>query len=382
MATLLKVLTVFLFLFAIAAFVFGLANFNKREELIGRTHELEEFAKNVSAHIEKVAPEKPAEGTVDHDPGYWDQDEPQDRPVDAITTTDAEDFWSEYKDELETEIRDTFNLGAQEDVLSTYYHMVPDENGELVVEKDRQGRKITKGKGTMHDLLEEVVARAEAQRAQLQASRRQLKDLREQMEQIVQMLNEQKKLRRENLAEITRLNGVIAEKDTVIAQKETEIARLEREIDDKNDEISTLQADIAQKDQDLQDAKTEIERLKERIRVLLIDKRSTGTDDTTTVAVKGAVAPGEKGRIVKVDQEQAFVIVQFTDEAVAEIRSEDGAFAPIELMVHRPKADGTPGKIITRIRVTTPPAKNNLAIADNKYGWEQEPVQVGDVVIY
>ena len=86
---------------------------------------------------------------------------------------------------------------------------------------------------------------------------------------------------------------------------------------------------------------------------------------------------GPKGSVMLTNTDWAFVLVKFTDEAKAEITA-DG-FVPIDMMVHR-KINGV-DTIVTRIRVTTPPDKNNVSIADIVYGWDQIPIQVGDTVV-
>jgi hypothetical protein len=79
-----------------------------------------------------------------------------------------------------------------------------------------------------------------------------------------------------------------------------------------------------------------------------------------------------------VDRELAFVLVKLTPEASQEITA--GGFAPVEMMVHRKTAEGD--QIVTRLRIANPPNKENLVIADNLYGWEQVPVEAGDIVVY
>ena len=75
MGKLLKVLTIFVFLFSVAAFVLGVLNFNKRELLIGRTNMLEQYVTRLAATIETEQPE--FDGTPDHT--EWDVDEVTDR---------------------------------------------------------------------------------------------------------------------------------------------------------------------------------------------------------------------------------------------------------------------------------------------------------------
>ena len=75
------------------------------------------------------------------------------------------------------------------------------------------------------------------------------------------------------------------------------------------------------------------------------------------------------------------MIVELTPDAAKEIIPEGEFPAPVEMMVRRKGPDGS-DVIVTRIRIIAPPNKENLAIADNVYGWEQVDVEVGDEDIY
>ena len=277
------------------------------------------------------------------------------------------------------------NLGTRQnkDILATYYHMVPnpEKPGEMMIDRDMQGAPVVEGAGTMHDLLEDTLARADAQIKRLNTTRQQLITLRMQLDEVAGLLNEEKQLRRGNLATITQLNKKIEELENIIVQKDNEIARLEREKAELNDQISMLNDQIAEKDQQIQEQETQIARLKEQIDRLLaqVADDSRGPGGTITLS-QLALTPGVKGKIREVNREFAFVIVELTEEAKAEVMPE-GEFHPVELMVHRKGADGE-DIIVTRIRLINPPSEDRLTIGENLYGWEQIPVEPGDAVIY
>lgn len=378
MGKLLKVLTIFVFLFSVAAFVLGVLNFNKRELLIGRTHMLEEYVTKLAATVETEQPE--FDGTPDHT--EWDVDEVTDRVNDD---PEMSEFWPSYSNALETAGTTFVNLGTRQnkDILATYYHMVPnpEKPGEMMIDRDMQGAPVVEGAGTMHDLLEDTLARADAQIKRLNTTRQQLITLRMQLDEVAGLLNEEKQLRRGNLATITQLNKKIEELENIIVQKDNEIARLEREKAELNDQISMLNDQIAEKDQQIQEQETQIARLKEQIDRLLaqVADDSRGPGGTITLS-QLALTPGVKGKIREVNREFAFVIVELTEEAKAEVMPE-GEFHPVELMVHRKGADGE-DIIVTRIRLINPPSDDRLTIGENMYGWEQIPVEPGDAVIY
>ena len=376
MGKLLKVLTIFVFLFSVAAFVLGVLNFNKRELLIGRTNMLEQYVTKLAATIETEQPE--FDGTPDHT--EWDVDEVTDRVNDD---PEMSEFWNTYSNALETSGTTFVNLGTRQnkDILATYYHMVPnpEKPGEMMIDRDMQGAPVVEGEGTMHNLLEDTLARADAQIKRLNTTRQQLITLRMQLDEVAGLLNEEKQQRRANLATITQLNKKIEELENIIVQKDNEIARLEREKAELNDQIAMLNDQIAEKDQQIQEQETQIARLKEEIARL----RATVTEDPVgrgLALAQLSLTPGVKGKIREVNREYAFVIVELTEEAKAEVMPE-GEFQPVELMVHRKGADGE-DIIVTRIRLINPPSDDRLTIGENMYGWEQIPVEPGDAVIY
>ena len=378
MGKLLKVLTIFVFLFSVAAFVLGVLNFNKRELLIGRTNMLEQYVTKLAATIETEQPE--FDGTPDHT--EWDVDEVTDRVNDD---PEMSEFWNTYSNALETSGTVFVNLGTRQnkDILATYYHMVPnpEKPGEMMIDRDMQGAPVVEGAGTMHDLLEDTLARADAQIKRLNTTRQQLITLRMQLDEVAGLLNEEKQLRRGNLATITQLNKKIEELENIIVQKDNEIARLEREKAELNDQIAMLNDQIAEKDQQIQEQETQIARLKEQIDRLLASVAEDGRGPGGGITLSQlALTPGVKGKIREVNREFSFVIVELTEEAKAEVMPE-GEFHPIELMVHRKGADGE-DIIVTRVRLINPPSEDRLTIGENMYGWEQIPVEPGDAVIY
>ena len=430
MGTLLKVLTVFILLLSIFALVLGIANFNKREQLIGRTHELESSIIALANFIEdrlpgqagraggasdededdeddeEEAPAPAAEPAEDVEHVAWDVDKVDSEPNDAPAMCD---FWETYPDRLEHTDYQTINLGTRErkDQLKTYFAFDwvdkqtkrasapwsplhnPGETERRVVRVDSFDNPITSvdqgdvAHWTMHNLLKDMQEKAKYQLAELGATRNQLRVVRETLEEVAGLLNEEKKQRRENLQEIVKLNKKIDELNGIITQKDLEIARLEREKSELQDRITALEEEVAKKDQELQEANTVIEQQKETIRRLTIELTDANGGKLGVGYGKAVkLSPGRKGRIAKVNAEESFVIVELTPEAAKEIIPNGEFPAPVEMMVRRKLADGT-DIIVTRIRIIAPPNNENLAIADNVYGWQQtDTVEVDDEVIY
>lgn len=403
MGTLLKVLTVFVLLLSIAAFVLGLANFNKRENLIGRTHELEQAVIGLANFIEDPGAVRVAAAAEDDDLDVdaavaaaedeaedvehvsWDVDQVDAQPNDAPAMSD---FWDSYKDSLEKADFQTLDFSTRDkkDQLMTFYAFDwVSENGKRkrVLRRNAFDQPVAEGPGTMHDLLKDMQSKAKYQLQLLGETRIQLRTVREQLEEVAALLNKEKKEHRASKQEIVRLNEKIAELEGKINQQNLEIARLEREKSELQDRITALEEEVAEKDQRLAEANNVIEQQKEEIRRLRVENIPSGS-------ARGGgggggqvkLSPGVKGKIARVNAENAFVIVELTPEAVEEILPGGEFPAPVDMMVRRKGADGA-DEIVTRIRITAPPNAQNLAIADNVYGWQQTAtVEVGDEVVY
>jgi len=228
----------------------------------------------------------------------------------------------------------------------------------------------------MDEILSRVLDRAQAQLKLLNNTRTQLTVVRQELETVINLLNEEKKAHRISKRTITELERKIGELEAEIERQRAEIARLEREKAELNDKIVELNDTINKKDEQIKSQDNRINILEEIIRKTEIARDGNNAqkkrDDATTLTA------GVKGSVVHVDRELAFVLVKLTPEAATEITT-DG-FAPVEMMVHRKTAEGD--QIITRLRIANPPNKENLVIADNLYGWEQLPVETGDIVVY
>ncbi len=382
MGTLLRVLTVFIFILSILAFVMGYANFTQRELLIGRTHMLQEYVTKIAKTIEVGQPELPEDdpnSPYEFEPVEWDLDDVTAREIETPLTSD---YWDSYSNALEVAGTSFVRLDteAMEDELRHYY-LTRMEDGKEVVVKDGQGRPRTKGAGTMHDRLEDVLARATAQLNRLNRTREQLIDLRQHLNEVAGLLNEEKKERRANLRTIEELKAEIARLNDVIVTKDNEIAKLNREKLELEDEVQNLNAQIVEKDQTIQEKQAEIERLKERVTYLEgVMGENPGNNMAGAggaAAASGTLTPGVKGKVVGVNRDLSFVIVELTEQAAAELVA-NGAFQPVDMDVHRPGLD----TIVTRLRITNPPSAARITIGDNVFGWEQTPVQVGDEVVY
>lgn len=367
MGTLLKVLTVFILLLSILALVMGLANFQKRELLIGRTHTLEEKVIQLSKTLEEKDPA--FDGVANHP--ERDTDVVSDRPVEVPSKSD---FWSNYNDALEVLGTPTMKIddAGSRALLGKYFKL--DAEGKIVKVNNRP---VTSGEGTMDEILTRVLDRAQAQLKTLNNTRAQLTVVRQELEAVIDLLNEEKKAHRVSKRTITTLEQKIGELEAEIGRQKAEIARLEREKAELNDKIVELNDTINQKNEQIKSQDNQINILEEQLARLKISSPG-GAENLGSKQTSTTLSAGVKGSVVHVDRELAFVLVKLTPETAQEITA--GGFAPVEMMVHRKTAEGD--QIVTRLRIANPPNKENLVIADNLYGWEQVPVEAGDIVVY
>lgn len=382
----LKILTVIVFILSIVAFVLGMMNFNKRELLIARTHVLETSIIKLAGTLEAADPV--FEGVPDHH--EYDVDEVSDMPNDNPAESD---FWTNYKDAYEVMGGATMNLNTDDSrvTLRQYYFKAMDEspnkpdylNGKP--QKNALGVFKTEGEGTMKNLLAQVQDRANKQQALLNSTREQLKVVREELETVIDLLNTEKKAHRQSKATITALNKKIADLEVQIDGLNKKIAQLEREKLELNDKISSLESELAQKNEEIASQASEIATLKEEIKRLTQTDAVGAVGDEKAGTSKIILTPGVKGEVVGVNHEYSLVVVKLTDATMKELLGEDlsGEFVPIEVMVIREGYNGTAGNIVTRLRIERISRDGtNLGYADNLYGWEQTPVEIGDKLIY
>ncbi len=95
----------------------------------------------------------------------------------------------------------------------------------------------------------------------------------------------------------------------------------------------------------------------------------------------GRVGPGEKGKVISINPEYRFAIVEITDKFMTEVMGDtlNQVLPVISLPIRRP---GENGKFVTKVRLVQIKVSQKLAIVDILSDWTQQPIQVGDVMFY
>ena len=163
---------------AVAALVFEKSLFDKRSLLSDRNRAMEDYIVRLARTIEKADAPRPM--TVP-------EAKKDISPIEArqIDTPEMENVLEEYPAQLETANLETFNWddSATRLQLRQLYFLGPD--GQPVPDAANYNKPMTKGKGTMAELMDQLFDRAKAQQAALNNTRAALAELRGKLESAV-----------------------------------------------------------------------------------------------------------------------------------------------------------------------------------------------------
>jgi myosin heavy subunit len=381
MGTVLRVLVILILVLSGSALFLAIKLYGKRELLISRAHMQEEYVRKISKTLEAAEPPDAVQ------PNYVSKDT---SPVTSkeMDNPERSPFWNTYLYKLETPNLPSMNLDSNEKQLQLrqYYQMKPGPDGKLARVKHpvNQGEFSTEGPGTMRELLDQVLDRATKQNATLNKTRVELQKVREELGTTIE---EHNKLKQEGRAD----KKTIDEKNKEIDKLKEDIRNLERKVSGLEEEKKTLTAEVAEAKAEIEKNKAIIDDLNKKvkdqdatIKKLIGDKKSGPKGDPVTLAEAFQGAPGEKGKIVEVDDKLKFVVVELTDAAMTELIGEqrDRPMPQVELMVRRPGFKSPSGEFITRIKFRQVLRQKNLVVADILIDWQQAPVAKSDVVFF
>lgn len=383
MGKVLRVLIVLILVIGAGALFLEFQISGMREALVGRAHKFEEGVKRVAGTLEAQPPvEMPARSLPERDIS----------PVTAVENPnpDRKTFWSTYPFQLEQDNLKPldYNTDAMARQLRQYYLEEIDtvKNKPVRVRDPRDPRKYsTSGKGTLQEALDNLFARAKAQNETLNTTRAQLKKTAEELVDLINEFNRlkqssraDKKLIEELRAEITRLTGVVAEREAKISKLEATIKDLEIEEARLKDEIVKLKETIISHETTIKAQAKEIERLREP-GIGAIKK-----DSEIARNLENVLTPGDKGKVVAHDDKLKFVVVELSPAFMKELLGEDQSqgLPQIEMMIRRPGLKSAAGDFVTRIRLRQVVRDQGLVVADVLIDWQQHPLETGDVVYF
>lgn len=365
---------VYVFLALAGAGLFFEIDLNKkRSELTDRNRMQEDFFVRIAKTVEKADPAKDAVFEIKKDSS----------PVEArlIDMPDMENLLEDYSAPLEQPNLETYEWGqAERQQLRTVY--VLDAEGKPVPD----GNAFLKtGPGTEHDLLNRLFESAKSQQSRLNSTRAALTELRGKLESVVNELNRLKPEARQDKVTIVEKNEKIAKLETEKTELENQITKLKSQIDELNTEVTSLKDEIAAAKDEIEATKEEvakrnkiIDQLKEMLKAAIRSRGDTAGDSSKV----SSLPAGDKGKIVEADNENMFAIVEFTPEAMKQLKGEDlnSPLPLIEFGVKRPGYKGAAGEFVGRIRLRQEVKGKNYVICDILGNWEQDKLQPNDVL--
>ena len=370
-----KVLHVLVYVFlalAGAALFFELQLNAKRSELTDRNRMQEDYLVKIARTVEKADPAKDAAFEIKKDTS----------PVEArlVDSPDMENVLADYSAPLEQTNLDTYNWDGSRDQLRQVY--VLDAEGKPVMDGNQPQ---TRDSGE-YKLLEQLFNSAKNQQSRLNSTRAALAELRGKLESVVAELNKLKPEARQDKVTIEEQKAKMAKLEEEKAGVENQLTKTKAQVDELNGEITSLKDEVSTAKDETEAAKEEVakaQKLIEQLKKLLRESVQTqGAASAGGGAAVTSLPAGDKGKIVQADNENMFAIVEFTEEAMKELKGNDLSrpLPALELGVKRPGHSGAAGEFVGRVRLRQEVKGKTLVICDILSAWEQDKLKANDVI--
>ena len=374
-----KMLYVFVYLFLILAGLglwFEMQLNEKRELLTDRNRMQEDFFIKVAATIEKDEPNKDVTAEIKKDTS----------PVEAkiVDTPDTENVLEDYKFYLEQQSLPTFSWNNQEtkDQLRRVWEF--DLEGKPLMDGNQKRKDFV---GSEMELLNKLFAACQAQQSRLNTTRGELAILHGKLEDVVNELNKLKPEARQDKVTIVEKNEKIAKLEEEKADLENQIVKIKAQIDELNAEITSLKDEVVTAHDETAAVKEDLDKaqkLNEQLKKLLKEALAQlqGIKNTATGSPIGSLPAGDKGKIVEVDNENMFAIIELTPEAMKQLKGDDLShpLPTMEFGVRRANFAGPAGEFVGRIRLRQEVQGKNYVVCDILSNWVQDKLSVNDVI--
>ena len=373
-----KVLHVLVYVFlalAAAALYFELQLNAKRSELTDRNRMQEDYLIRIAKTIEKADPAKDASFEIKKD----------NSPVEArlVDSPDMENVLSEYPAALEQANLETYNWDNQASRSQLRQTYVLDMDGKPTMDGNEF---LKRGPGTEDELLSKLFESAKTQQSRLNSTRSALADLRGKLESAINELNKIKPESRQDKVTITEKNDKITKLEGEKTELENQITKIKGQIDELNSEITSLKDEVTTAKDETEAAKEEVakgQKLIEQLKKLLKESISApGAASAGSTAAVTSLPAGDKGKVIEADNDNMFAIVEFTPEAMQELRGEDLSkpLPIIELGVRRAGFKGAAGEFVGRLRLRQEVKGKNYVICDILGAWAQDKLTANDII--
>ena len=360
---------------AAAALWFELQLNAKRSLLTDRNRQQEDYFVKVASQIEKAEPDK----GITVEPINMDASPVEAREIDS---PDMENVLDGYNAYLETANLDTYKWNDSErSQLRAIY--VLDEEGKPVMDL---GQPKMEGPGTSKELLEKLLDSAKAQLARLNLTRAELVTLRGKLANAVAEVNRLKPIARKDKVDLLEKQERISALEEDKSSLENQLAKVKAQVDELNTEITSLKDEVTTAKDEHEATKEElaksqklVEHLKQLVQESIQNQSTAASQGNAAVTTLPA---GDKGTIVHADNNGMFAVIRLTDEAVKELKGENGdrPIPSLELAVRRAGFRGAAGEFVGRIKLRQEVKGKSLVICDILDSWSQAPLQANDTV--
>lgn len=376
-------LVVYLILIAaVAALVFEKSLFDKRALLGDRNRMLEDYIVKIANTIEKAdAPRSMVAPEAKKDIS----------PIEArqIDSPEMSNLLEEYNAQLESGNLETFKWDTSQVRLQLrqLYYL---ENGQTVPDVANYNKPMTKGKGTMAELLDQLLERAKAQQASLNTTRSALADLRGKFEAEVSDYNKLKpevRAAKVNEDELKQKVSQVSQEKMVL---EEQLTKLKSRVEEQSGEITSLKDEVSTAKDETAVAKEECAALEKKVQQLqkLMQQMAQQQSQSAGAPVAGGASAvtslpaGNKGKVADVNNKLMFCVIEFSDEAMDQMigSARKNALPALTLGVLRKGFKGAAGEFVGKVRLRQSVAGKNFVIADILGDWSQAPMEKGDVI--
>ena len=383
MNKLLHAIVYLILIVAVAALVFEKSLFDKRTLLGDRNRAMEDYIVRLARTIEKADAPRPMsvpEAKKDISPIEARQ----------VDTPEMENVLEEYPAQLEAQNLETFNWdnSATRLQLRQLYYLGPD--GQPVSDAANYNKPMTKGKGTMAELMDQLFERAKAQQATLNNTRAALAEVRGKLETMVSEYNKLKpdarilRMTEDELKQ--KINQLGQEKQTL----EEQVAKLKSRVEEQTGEITSVKDELATAKDDADVMKEENAALDKKVKQLQKLMQQMAQQQNRSSSAAGGLGSsavtslpaGEKGSVIAVDNKLMFCVIGFTDEAMKEMLGADrqGMLPGLTLCIRRKGFNGPAGEFVGKVSLRQSVSGKNYVIADILGDWSQSAVEKGDVI--
>lgn len=380
-----KVLHIVVYLILIvaaAALWFEMGLFDKRALLGDRNRMLEDYIVKIANTIEKAdAPRSMVSPEAKKDIS----------PIEArqIDTPEMSNLLEEYNAQLESANLETFRWDTSQIRLQLRQLYFLDGNGQTVPDVANYNKPMTKGKGTMAELLDQLLDRAKAQQACLNTTRSALAELRGKLEAEVSDYNRLKPEVRASKVNEEELKQKVSQVNQEKMVLEEQVTKLKSRVEEQSGEITSLKDEVSTAKDETAVAKEECAALEKKVQQLqkLMQQMAQQQNQSAGATVSGTSAvtslpAGNKGKVADVNNKLMFCVIEFTDEAMKEMlgAARQSALPSLTLGILRKGFNGAAGEFVGKVRLRQSVSGKNFVIADILGDWSQSPVEKGDVI--